>query len=39
MLQMSQPAGADILVTGTVVENTSNIKDKIKELVDGIRSV
>jgi len=32
-------AGADILVTGTVVENTSNIKDKIRELVDGIRSV
>jgi phosphoglycerol geranylgeranyltransferase len=31
-------AGADILVTGTVVENTSNIKDKIKELVDGVRS-
>jgi phosphoglycerol geranylgeranyltransferase len=30
-------AGADIIVTGTVVENTSNIKDKIKELVDGIR--
>jgi phosphoglycerol geranylgeranyltransferase len=32
-------AGADIIVTGTVVENSSNIKDKIKELVDGIRSV
>jgi phosphoglycerol geranylgeranyltransferase len=32
-------AGADILVTGTVVENTSNIKDKIRELVDGVRSV
>jgi phosphoglycerol geranylgeranyltransferase len=31
-------AGADIIVTGTVVENASNIKDKIKELVDGIRS-
>jgi phosphoglycerol geranylgeranyltransferase len=32
-------AGADILVTGTIVENSSNIKDKIKELVEGIRSV
>ena len=31
-------AGADIIVTGTVVENTSNIKAKIKELVDGARS-
>ncbi len=31
-------AGADILVTGTVVENSSNIKEKIKELVDGVRS-
>ncbi len=30
-------AGADIIVTGTVVENTSNIKDKIKELVEGIK--
>jgi len=32
-------AGADIIVTGTIVENSSNIKDKIKELVEGIRSV
>jgi phosphoglycerol geranylgeranyltransferase len=32
-------AGADILVTGTIVENTSNIEGKIKELVDGIRSI
>jgi phosphoglycerol geranylgeranyltransferase len=32
-------AGADIIVTGTVVENSSKVKDKIKELVDGIRSV
>jgi phosphoglycerol geranylgeranyltransferase len=32
-------AGADILVTGTVVENTSNIKNKIKEIVNGVRSV
>ena len=31
-------AGADIIVTGTVVENTSNIKAKIKEIVDGARS-
>jgi phosphoglycerol geranylgeranyltransferase len=31
-------AGADIIVTGTVVENSSNIKDKIKELVSGARS-
>jgi phosphoglycerol geranylgeranyltransferase len=32
-------AGADIIVTGTVVEDTSNIKAKIKELVDGARSI
>ena len=32
-------AGADIIVTGTVVENSSKVEDKIKELVDGIRSV
>jgi len=31
-------AGADMVVTGTVVENSSNIEDKIQELVDGIRS-
>lgn len=31
-------AGADIVVTGTVVENSHNIKNKIKELVDGVRS-
>ena len=31
-------AGADIIVTGTVVENTLDIKSKIKELVDGARS-
>lgn len=31
-------AGADIIVTGTIVENSSNIKDKIKELVEGIRT-
>lgn len=29
-------AGADIIVTGTVVENNSKVEDKIKELVDGI---
>ncbi|OPX59550.1 MAG: Geranylgeranylglyceryl phosphate synthase [Methanobacterium sp. PtaB.Bin024] len=32
-------AGADIIVTGTVVENTSNIKEKISEIVEGIKSV
>ncbi len=32
-------AGADIIVTGTVVENCSNIRDKISEIVEGIRSV
>ena len=31
-------AGADIIVTGTVVEDSSDVKDKIKELVNGIRS-
>ncbi len=32
-------AGADIIVTGTVVENSTNIKDKISEIVKAIRSV
>jgi len=32
-------AGADIIVTGTVVENSSKVEDKIKELVTGIRSI
>ncbi len=32
-------AGADIIVTGTVVENTSNIKEKISEIVEGINSI
>jgi phosphoglycerol geranylgeranyltransferase len=32
-------AGADIIVTGTVVENTSNIKEKISEIVEGIKSI
>lgn len=31
-------AGADIIVTGTVVEDSSDVKDKIEELVEGIRS-
>ena len=29
-------AGADIIVTGTVVENSTKVKDKIQELVEGI---
>lgn len=32
-------AGADIIVTGTVLENNSKVEDKIKELVDGINSL
>jgi len=32
-------AGADIIVTGTVVENTSHIKEKISEIVKGLKSV
>ncbi len=32
-------AGADIIVTGTVVEDSSDVKDKIEELIEGIRSV
>jgi phosphoglycerol geranylgeranyltransferase len=32
-------AGADIIVTGTVVEHSSQVEDKIKELVTGIRSI
>ncbi len=31
-------AGADIIVTGTVVEDSSDVKDKIEELVEGIKS-
>ena len=31
-------AGADIVVTGTAVEDSSDVKDKIEELVNGIRS-
>lgn len=32
-------AGADIIVTGTVVENSFKVEEKIKELVEGVRSV
>jgi phosphoglycerol geranylgeranyltransferase len=31
-------AGADIVVTGTVVEDSSNVKNKIEELVEGVKS-
>ena len=31
-------AGADIVVTGTVVEDSSDVKNKIEELVSGIKS-
>lgn len=32
-------SGADIIVTGTVVEDSSDVRNKIEELVTGIRSV
>ena len=32
-------AGADIIVTGTIVEHSSKVEDKIKELVTGIRLI
>lgn len=32
-------AGADIIVTGTVVENSSNVEDKIREIVEGMGSI
>jgi len=32
-------AGADVVVTGTIVEETNNIEAKIKEIVSGIRKV
>jgi phosphoglycerol geranylgeranyltransferase len=32
-------AGADIVVTGTVVENCSDVENKIREIVDGLKSV
>lgn len=31
-------AGADIIVTGTVVEDCKNVKNKIEELVEGVKS-
>ena len=31
-------AGADIVVTGTVVEDCENVRNKIKELVKGVKS-
>ena len=30
-------AGADIIVTGTVVEETDDVTNKVKEIVSGIR--
>lgn len=32
-------SGADIIVTGTVVEDCSDVKNKIEELVKGVKSV
>jgi len=32
-------AGADIIVTGTVVEESSNVKDRIRNILDGINSI
>jgi geranylgeranylglyceryl diphosphate synthase (EC 2.5.1.41) len=32
-------AGADVVVTGTVVENSDNVEDKIREIVEGMGSV
>lgn len=32
-------AGADIIVTGTIVEDSLDVKNKIHELVEGIRSI
>jgi len=31
--------GADIIVTGTVVEESSNVKNRVKTILDGINSV
>jgi phosphoglycerol geranylgeranyltransferase len=31
-------AGADIVVTGTVVEDCEDVKNKIEELVEGVKS-
>jgi len=36
--QIVAAAGADIIVTGTVVEESSNVKDRIKAIMDGINS-
>jgi phosphoglycerol geranylgeranyltransferase len=30
-------AGADVVVTGTVVEETEDIKDRVREIVEGLR--
>ena len=30
-------AGADLIVTGTVVEESDNVKEKISEIISGIR--
>jgi phosphoglycerol geranylgeranyltransferase len=32
-------AGADIIVTGTLVEQVDQVKEKIHEIVEGIRKV
>jgi phosphoglycerol geranylgeranyltransferase len=37
--QQVAAAGADIIVTGTVVEESSNVKDKIRAILDGINSI
>jgi phosphoglycerol geranylgeranyltransferase len=36
--QIVAVAGADIIVTGTVVEEFSNVKDRIKAIMEGINS-
>ncbi|AXV38603.1 MAG: geranylgeranylglyceryl/heptaprenylglyceryl phosphate synthase [Methanobacterium sp. BRmetb2] len=35
--QRVSAAGADIIVTGTVVENTSDVEHKIKDIISGIK--
>jgi phosphoglycerol geranylgeranyltransferase len=37
--QVVAAAGADIIVTGTVVEESSNVKNRIKTILEGINSV
>ncbi len=32
-------SGADVIVTGTVVEDTADVKNKIQEIVEGLKSV